>query len=607
MSRAPSGKILKYTYKKVQKNGDIYVFERETRYDPGKKYNVVLHERLLYKIPKGEAEPVSTRPRRTPAAKRLNAAGKAGGPGMAVPDLDEVSASCRRTGALAILDIAGTESGTDEAVKLALDEGDALKCISLARYLVATDGHSLPAIVEWQMRHELPYKPGITEDIYHDLFTSLGDNETAHQKLFIALNHYSERQDGVFYDSTTISTYSEKNEDVRYGYYKDNDGLPIYKILTLYSLKQNRPIAFYLQLGNIPDNICISNALTKIDVIRLKKYMLVTDAGFITQENLTIYVKNNIDYLARISNHILWIKEVIDEVVSDLYDANCIIKTAYDNLDIHGITKTVWHNFEWTRKYNRGEKHKGDLEIMKRRVYVHVYLSETRHYKYSEKFKNTIFELKECIEAGIELTKMQEELRDKYFEVKSTRSGVVANIRNDEYNKAKKRKGIFVVISNHKKDTKEALEYYRRREKIEDSYKIEKDKTDGDKPRVWTMETYKGYAYVQFISICYYSWLYKKIQWMKETLGNKNGDPKHDLKSNIDKEKALLKWINSTSLYRILLHFDSYQTVQVRRGGKLKSWTGEMTALDRLFIEKLRAKTEEKAKTEEGAETEVGA
>ena len=399
----------------------------------------------------------------------------------------------------------------------------------------------------------------------------------------------------------------KKNEDVRYGHSKDNDGLPIYKILTLYSLKRNRLIAFYLQLGNIPDNICISNALTKIDVIRLKKYMLVTDAGFITQENLTIYVKNNIDYLARISNHVLWIKKVIDEVVSDLYDANCIIRTAYDNLDIHGITKTVWHNFEWTRKYNRGEKHKGDVEIMKRRVYVHVYLSETRHYKHSEKFKNTIFELKECIEAGVELTKTQEELRDKYFEVKSTRSGVVANIRNDEYNKAQKRKGIFVVISNHKKDTKEALEYYRRREKIEDSYKIEKDKTDGDKPRVWTMETYKGRAYVQFISICYYSWLYKKIQWMKETLGNKNGDPKHDLKSNIDKEKALLKWINSTSLYRILLHFDSYQTVQVRRGGKLKSWTGEMTALDRLFIEKLRAKTEEKAKTEEGAETEVGA
>ncbi len=131
------------------------------------------------------------------------------------------------------------------------------------------------------------------------------------------------------------------------------------------------------------------------------------------------------------------------------------------------------------------------------------------------------------------------------------------------------------------------------------------------------METYKGRAYVQFISVCYYSWLYKKIKLLKEALGNKNGDPSHDLKSNIDKEKLLLKWLNERSLHRILLHFDSYQTVKVRQGGKLKSWTGEMTALDRLFIEKLRAKTDEKAKVdgkaepdgkanaEEGAKTEV--
>ncbi len=601
MGRAPSGKILKYTYQKLQKNGDTYVYERETRYDPKKKYNVVLSERLLYKIRKGETEPEPTRPRKTPAARRLDAAGEAGAPCPALPDLDAVSASCRRTGALSILDIAGAESGTDRAVKLALDDGDAQKCISLARYLVATGGQSLPAIVEWQMRHELPYKSGITEDIYHDLFTSLGDNETAHQKLFIALNDSNEKHDGVFYDSTTISTYSEKNDDIRYGHSKENDGLPIYKILTLYSLKSNRPIAFYLQLGNIPDNICVSNALTKIDVIRLKKYMLVTDAGFITQENLSIYVRNNIDYLARISNRISWISAIIDDVISDLYDINTIIKTNYDCLDIHGVTKTIWHEFQWTRKYNRGEKHKGDIETMKRRVYVHVFLSEIRHNNESTKFKNNIFSLKDCIEHNVDLTTSQEEFCNKYFEIKNTRNRVIATINNDEYNKTKERKGVFVIISNHINDTKEALEHYRRREKIEDSYKIEKDKTDGNKPRVWTMETYKGRAYVQFISICYYSWLYKKLRHMKDTLGKENGDPKHDLKSNLAKEKALLKWINETSLHRILLHFDSYQTVQVRQGGKLKSWTGEMTALDRLFIEKLREKTGEEVKTGEKA------
>jgi len=44
--------------------------------------------------------------------------------------------------------------------------------------------------------------------------------------------------------------------------------------------------------------------------------------------------------------------------------------------------------------------------------------------------------------------------------------------------------------------------------------------------------------------------------------------------------------------------------VQARQGGRLKSWTGAMTDLDRLFIEKLRAKPEEQADAGELAEPE---
>ena len=84
--------------------------------------------------------------------------------------------------------------------------------------------------------------------------------------------------------------------------------------------------------------------------------------------------------------------------------------------------------------------------------------------------KNTIFALKECIESDIDLTSTQEEMRDKYFIIKRTKNGIFATINNKEYNKTRERKGVFVIISNHIKDTKEALIYYRRREKIEDSY-----------------------------------------------------------------------------------------------------------------------------------------
>ena len=42
MARKHSGEIVTRTIRQRQKNGDIYVIERKTQYDPEKKYNVVL-------------------------------------------------------------------------------------------------------------------------------------------------------------------------------------------------------------------------------------------------------------------------------------------------------------------------------------------------------------------------------------------------------------------------------------------------------------------------------------------------------------------------------------------------------------------------------------
>ena len=65
-----------------------------------------------------------------------------------------------------------------------MQESDVFKALSVARYIVATDGAPLPQIEEWQLRHVLPYSQGITEQNYHDPLKSLGLNETARQKLF---------------------------------------------------------------------------------------------------------------------------------------------------------------------------------------------------------------------------------------------------------------------------------------------------------------------------------------------------------------------------------------------------------------------------------------
>ena len=64
MPAKPSGQIKTSVIKKPQKNGDTYILERRTIYDPEKKYTKVLSTKLIAKIPKGSEIPVPTRPKR---------------------------------------------------------------------------------------------------------------------------------------------------------------------------------------------------------------------------------------------------------------------------------------------------------------------------------------------------------------------------------------------------------------------------------------------------------------------------------------------------------------------------------------------------------------
>lgn len=64
-----------------------------------------------------------------------------------------------------IIDHIGKISGIDDAVFENTDIGTAQKILSLARYLLATNGQSLPGIQTWQFTHPLPYEEGISEDV----------------------------------------------------------------------------------------------------------------------------------------------------------------------------------------------------------------------------------------------------------------------------------------------------------------------------------------------------------------------------------------------------------------------------------------------------------
>ena len=143
MPKKRSGEAKTVIVRQTQKNGDIYVQERLVIYNPDTKNNTILDSKLIGKITKGTEEMVPTRPKRTKEEK-------------AADDL-MITASRNRVGMMQIIDHIGRASGIDEGVYRGTDIGTAQKILSIARFFLATDGHSLPLLNTWQFSHPLPY------------------------------------------------------------------------------------------------------------------------------------------------------------------------------------------------------------------------------------------------------------------------------------------------------------------------------------------------------------------------------------------------------------------------------------------------------------------
>ena len=83
----------------------------------------------------------------------------------------------------------------------------------------------------------MPYAFGVSEDVCGDLFKSLGTNEEGIQRYFLARSSRLSAKPVIAYDSTN-------QLEARRGFDKEHEGLNAIKLLTLYSVKDEEPIAF---------------------------------------------------------------------------------------------------------------------------------------------------------------------------------------------------------------------------------------------------------------------------------------------------------------------------------------------------------------------------
>lgn len=575
MPAKPSGEIKTRIIRQTQKNGDIYILERKTLYDPEVKYNRVLSTKLVSKIPKGETNPVPTRPKR-------------GKNSESSAETEIESARRMHVGMMDIIRHIGVVSGIDDAVYASTDIGTAQKIISLARYLLATNGQSLPGIQTWQYNHPLPYEDGISEDIYHNLFAQIGMDESLQQKFFCKRCESLQKGDALAYDSSTISVYSENQTEARYGFNKAHDGLKTIKLLTLYSIESRQPIAFTKQPGNLPDVTSITNAIRQLTALGINTTEIITDNGYYSESNFSELLQAGFDFITLAKTGIKWIRPEIDKQMEALDDFKSLCP--YDHTT-HGVSVKLMHIFKKTRKYasHKSGAEKGDTETFTRRIYLHIYFNLSRQNADKIAFENDLYELKTLLENGAPIESLSPAAQNKvrkYFTIKKRGNKVTVAANNKAIREANKYHGYFVLVSNKEKDPFECLRKYRRRETIESFFEAEKQHADGTRVRVWNTDTLRGRMFVQFVSLCYYEYFSEEIRKLKEVLENEinNGGLNS---TDIKTYKKLRAWLNNTPLYLQLQWFDTVESIEISTKLRNRRWNTEITACDALYLQKI--------------------
>jgi transposase len=86
--------------------------------------------------------------------------------------------------------------------------------------------------------------------------------------------------DYLCYDITSVSSCSELNEFVRYGYNRDGEQLPQINLAMLFGQKSGLPVYYHRTPGNINDVSTLHNLVETFKALEVGRMHYVMDKGF---------------------------------------------------------------------------------------------------------------------------------------------------------------------------------------------------------------------------------------------------------------------------------------------------------------------------------------
>lgn len=375
--------------------------------------------------------------------------------------------------------------------------------LSIAYYLILENNNPLYRFEKWGMTHHHPYGRDISSPRSSELFASITDEAVT--QFFRLQGKRRIEKEYWAYDSTSISSYSEGLNQIRYGKNKENDRLAQLNLLLIFGEESGLPFYYRKLAGNIPDVKTVKNLLADLDVLGLGKIKLVMDRGFYSQANINGLYRDHLKFLISVRTSLVLIRKELDAAYDDIRQFQ-----NYDpGLDTYGYTVPI----EWA--YEQYRPYKDDTINEKRRMYVHLYYNIDKGAEDERNFDKKISKYYNELISGARNESHEKEYQ-KYFEIKKTpKRGIQVKVKNEAIREAKRYFGYFALASNEKMEAFTALNIYRMKDVVEKAFGNIKERLNMRRLLVSSERSLDGKLFVEFVALIFISYLNKKMQEQK--------------------------------------------------------------------------------------------
>jgi transposase len=389
-----------------------------------------------------------------------------------------VTAKTTVSGPKLLLEKIDQEIGLSKVLKKACPEHWEL-VISLAWYLVCT-GNALAYAESWCQNHEAPFEGNLASQRISEFLNNISEDER--QTFFKLWGKQIAEQDYLCYDITSVSSYAEQNEFVRYGYNRDHEKLAQINLGMVYGQKSLLPVSYRQLPGSITDVVTVQHLLNQLDKLEYPKLHLIMDRGFYSQKNINALAEGGHNFTIGVPTHLKWVREEIDQVRDKIDSPECLNFVGKQALYVYTRLKS------W-----------GDTG---RRYYLHLFYDNQKSADDKIAFDTALLTYKEELERG-RLVPEHEEAYESFFICHTTPKRGLKVAFNNAAIEAARRKyaGFQVLLSTKFKDPMEALRVYREKDVVEKCFDDLKNELDMNRLRVHSACRMQSRLFIQFIAL----------------------------------------------------------------------------------------------------------